>query len=181
MADLDTAFMTTMNQHQTALVIERKDNYILIQVPCGRYSYSVFGTFGTSIFGTRNVGGSVEQRPVMTFPTVKPWRGTHGPTSIDLRFEEPSTFPTVSPSTETMAPYIRQGYHYGIGTGYTTVNPVMRNSNMQLRTDPTNPQHVISPWGNTTIESNRMPPLPNTSALTRENPVDLYRWRYSNI
>jgi hypothetical protein len=42
------------------------------------------------------------------------------------------------------------GHHLGIDTKGST----MRNSNLQVRSEPTIPQIVVSPWGNTTIEPN---------------------------
>jgi len=39
----------------------------------------------------------------------------------------------------------------GWATGVSTVGSTMRNANLQLRSDPPNPQKVVSPWGQTTI------------------------------
>ena len=39
----------------------------------------------------------------------------------------------------------------GWATGVSTVGSTMRNANLQLRSDPPNPQKVVSPWMQTTI------------------------------
>jgi len=51
--------------------------------------------------------------------------------------------------------FLTAGYHSGINTVGTT----LRNSNMQLRSEPMNPQMKVSPWNQTTItpDLNRRP------------------------
>jgi hypothetical protein len=51
--------------------------------------------------------------------------------------------------------FLTAGYHVGINTVGTT----LRNSNMQLRSEPMNPQMKVSPWNQTTIQPdlNRRP------------------------
>lgn len=51
--------------------------------------------------------------------------------------------------------FLTAGYHIGINT----VGQTLRNANRQLRSEPPNPQVKISPWNQTTIESdvNRRP------------------------
>lgn len=51
--------------------------------------------------------------------------------------------------------FLNAGYHVGINT----VGSSLRNPNMQLRSEPPNPQMKVSPWNQTTIESdlNRKP------------------------
>ena len=51
--------------------------------------------------------------------------------------------------------YLTAGYHVGINTTGSS----LRNPNMQLRSEPPNPQMKVSPWNQTTIESdlNRKP------------------------
>lgn len=44
--------------------------------------------------------------------------------------------------------YLTAGYHYGINT----VGNTLRNPNMQLRSEPPNPQAQVSPWLQSTIE-----------------------------
>lgn len=44
--------------------------------------------------------------------------------------------------------FLQSGYHIGINT----VGQTLRNANMQLRSDPPNPQVKVSPWLQTTIE-----------------------------
>ena len=39
----------------------------------------------------------------------------------------------------------------GWATGVSTVGSTMRNANLQLRSDPPNPQKVVSPWMQTTM------------------------------
>lgn len=50
---------------------------------------------------------------------------------------------------------IKAGYHIGINT----VGQSLRNANLQLRSEPANPQMNVGPWNNTTIEPdiNRRP------------------------
>lgn len=50
---------------------------------------------------------------------------------------------------------LNSGYHVGINT----VGQTLRNANMQLRSEPPNPQTPVSPWLQTTIEpdTNRRP------------------------
>ena len=49
--------------------------------------------------------------------------------------------------------FLNAGHHIGINT----VGQTLRNANLQLRSEPPNPQVKVSPWGQTTIEpdSNR--------------------------
>ena len=51
--------------------------------------------------------------------------------------------------------FLTAGYHIGINT----VGQTLRNANRQLRSEPPNPQVKVSPWNQTTIESdvNRRP------------------------
>ena len=51
--------------------------------------------------------------------------------------------------------FLTAGYHVGINT----VGQSLRNANRQLRSDPPNPQVKVSPWNQTTIETdvNRKP------------------------
>ena len=42
---------------------------------------------------------------------------------------------------------LKSGYHIGINT----VGNSLRNANMQIRSEPANPQLQIGPWNNTTI------------------------------
>ena len=42
---------------------------------------------------------------------------------------------------------LQAGHHIGIDT----VGQSLRNANLQLRSEPPNPQQVVSPWGNSTI------------------------------
>ena len=51
--------------------------------------------------------------------------------------------------------FLNAGFHVGINT----VGNSLRNPNMQLRSEPPNPQMKVSPWNQTTIESdlNRRP------------------------
>lgn len=51
--------------------------------------------------------------------------------------------------------FLTAGYHVGINT----VGSTLRNANMQLRSEPPNPQMKVSPWNQTTInpDLNRRP------------------------
>lgn len=51
--------------------------------------------------------------------------------------------------------FLNAGYHVGVNT----VGQTLRNANLQVRSEPANPQVVVSPWLQTTIEpdSNRKP------------------------
>lgn len=51
--------------------------------------------------------------------------------------------------------FLTAGYHVGINT----VGNSLRNANMQIRSEPINPQIKVSPWNNTTIQPdlNRKP------------------------
>ena len=50
---------------------------------------------------------------------------------------------------------LKSGYHIGINT----VSSSLRNANLQLRSEPANPQMNVGPWNNTTIQPdiNRRP------------------------
>lgn len=50
---------------------------------------------------------------------------------------------------------LKSGYHIGINT----VSSSLRNANLQLRSEPPNPQMPVGPWNNTTItpDINRRP------------------------
>ena len=43
-----------------------------------------------------------------------------------------------------------------ISTGIDTVGGTLRNSNLQLRSEPPNPKAQVSPWSNSTIEPDLM-------------------------
>lgn len=47
---------------------------------------------------------------------------------------------------------LRSGYHIGIDT----VGSTLRNANLQVRSEPPNPQLNVGPWYNTTIEPDLM-------------------------
>jgi hypothetical protein len=47
---------------------------------------------------------------------------------------------------------LRSGYHMGIDT----VGNSLRNANLQLRSEPANPQVNVGPWNNTTIAADTM-------------------------
>ena len=47
---------------------------------------------------------------------------------------------------------LKAGYHAGINT----VGSSLRNANLQVRSEPPNPQVQVSPWGNTTIQPDLM-------------------------
>lgn len=47
---------------------------------------------------------------------------------------------------------LKSGYHIGIDT----VGQSLRNANLQLRSEPANPQVNVGPWNNTTIEPDLM-------------------------
>jgi hypothetical protein len=47
---------------------------------------------------------------------------------------------------------LKAGHHAGIDT----VGSTLRNSNLQLRSEPPNPRTQVSPWANSTIEPNLM-------------------------
>jgi hypothetical protein len=51
--------------------------------------------------------------------------------------------------------YLTAGYHVGVNT----VGQTLRNANLQLRSEPPNPQVPVSPWNISTIEPdiNRVP------------------------
>lgn len=51
--------------------------------------------------------------------------------------------------------FLTAGYHVGVNT----IGSTLRNSNMQLRSEPPNPQSKVSPWNQTTInpDLNRRP------------------------
>ena len=47
---------------------------------------------------------------------------------------------------------LKAGYH----TGIDTIGSSLRNANLQVRSEPPNPQTKVSPWGNSTIEPDLM-------------------------
>ncbi len=49
---------------------------------------------------------------------------------------------------------LKAGYHIGIDT----VGQTMRNANLQIRSEPPNPQMNVGPWNQTTIEPDFMRP-----------------------
>ena len=50
---------------------------------------------------------------------------------------------------------LKAGYHIGINT----VGNSLRNANLQLRSEPANPQLNIGPWNHTTISPDNRRPL----------------------
>lgn len=80
-------------------------------------------------------------------------------TSADLLPRDAnSKFAQVAPSGQGSLGdknFLTAGFHVGINT----VGQSLRNANLQLRSDPPNPQVKVSPWNQTTIEpdTNRRP------------------------
>jgi hypothetical protein len=50
---------------------------------------------------------------------------------------------------------LKAGYHIGIDT----VGQTLRNANLQIRSEPPNPQVNVGPWNNTTISADVMRPV----------------------
>jgi hypothetical protein len=50
---------------------------------------------------------------------------------------------------------LKAGYHIGIDT----IGQSMRNANLQIRSEPPNPQINVGPWANTTISPDYMRPV----------------------
>ena len=48
--------------------------------------------------------------------------------------------------------FLKAGYHVGINT----VGTSLRNANLQVRSEPPNPQNQVSPWLNSTISPDLM-------------------------
>ena len=48
--------------------------------------------------------------------------------------------------------FLKAGHHAGINT----VGGSLRNANLQVRSEPPNPQNRVSPWGNSTIQPDLM-------------------------
>ena len=74
-------------------------------------------------------------------------------TSKDLLPSDPanSKWGELNPSTSgliTDQSFLTAGYHIGINT----IGQSLRNANLQLRSEPPNPQIPVSPWGISTIE-----------------------------
>jgi len=74
-------------------------------------------------------------------------------TSSDLLPSNPgnSKWGEMNPSTGgliTDQSFLTAGYHIGINT----IGQSLRNANLQLRSEPPNPQIPVSPWGISTIE-----------------------------
>ena len=75
-----------------------------------------------------------------------------------LPHDSNSTWAQVNPSGQGSIGdqnFLNAGFHVGINT----VGQTLRNANLQLRSEPANPQVKVSPWLQTTIEpdSNRKP------------------------
>ena len=77
----------------------------------------------------------------------------------DLLPDDPnSTWAQVNPAGQGELKdqnFLNAGYHIGVNT----VGQTLRNANLQVRSEPPNPQVVVSPWLQTTIEpdTNRKP------------------------
>jgi len=73
-------------------------------------------------------------------------------TSSDLLpLETNSKYSQINPSGSGMLGdqnFLTAGYHVGINT----IGQSLRNANLQLRSEPPNPQIAVSPWGISTIE-----------------------------
>lgn len=73
-------------------------------------------------------------------------------TPKDLLPQDPnSTWAQVNPSGQGELKdqnFLNAGYHVGINT----VGQTLRNANLQLRSEPPNPQMKVSPWQQSTIE-----------------------------
>ena len=79
-------------------------------------------------------------------------------TAKDLLSQEANTlFSQVNPNTQGDV----DGVNYltaGAQLGLNTVGTSLRNSNLQLRSEPTNPQTKVSPWMMSTITPDTMRP-----------------------
>jgi hypothetical protein len=65
--------------------------------------------------------------------------------------DKSSTWASVNPEGQGTLDgknFLQSGYHIGINT----VGQTLRNANLQLRSEPPNPQVQVSPWLQTTIE-----------------------------
>ena len=60
--------------------------------------------------------------------------------------------PAPPPSGQDGANFLSAGYHMGIDT----VGQSLRNANLQLRSEPPNPQQQVGPWNNATIQPDLM-------------------------
>ena len=67
-----------------------------------------------------------------------------------LPSDKSSMWATVNPEGEGTLKdrnFLQSGYHVGVNT----VGQTLRNANLQLRSEPPNPQVKVSPWLQTTI------------------------------
>ena len=76
---------------------------------------------------------------------------------VDLLPKDNNEWGTMSPNGENElkdVSFLKAGHHMGIDTQGTS----LRNANLQLRSEPPNPQSQVSPWMNTTIEPDTLHP-----------------------
>ena len=59
--------------------------------------------------------------------------------------------------------FLGAGYHIGVNS----VGQSLRNANLQLRSEPPNPQSQVSPWLNTTISPDLQRPLELTESCAQ--------------
>ena len=121
-------------------------------------------TVGTSNTRNRGLVGGTVQGNLSTNPAFKGQRKAGCFPKEQLNPEEllpqdnANTWAQVNPTGEGTLKdrnFLQAGHHIGVNT----VGQTLRNANMQLRSEPPNPQVKVSPWLQTTIEPdvNRKP------------------------
>lgn len=89
-------------------------------------------------------GGSQNQSP----PGCSKQDAIHDPSEL-LPVENKNEFSNMQPDGDlAKVNLLKAGYHIGIDT----VGQTLRNANLQLRSEPANPQMNVCPWNQSTIE-----------------------------
>ena len=133
-------FMT--NQKQADQVIQAVQSANNVQAAHPAYQNEQFAAVK---------GGS---RNVMGLPPSCTKQAIQDPASL-LPKDENSEWAKLNPSGNgnlSEVNLLKSGYHVGIDT----VAGTLRNANLQLRSEPANPQINVGPWNNTTIEPDLM-------------------------
>lgn len=111
---------------------------------------SLAGNSGPASFSGQTSGGGALPQPCAKQETIDP--------KDLLPNDANSKFAQMNPRGDgdlMGSAFLEAGHHIGINT----VGQSLRNANLQLRSEPPNPQHNTGPWSNTTIgpDLNRRP------------------------
>ena len=129
------------------------------------FALAAYANNKTSVLDGMNTGMEDEEPKKKSMEELMPKKEGYTTQSVAnpsdlLPKDENSDFAALNPSSMNkgdvlMPDLLQAGHHVGVDT----VGQSLRNANLQIRSEPANPQVKVSPWQQTTIEpdTNRRP------------------------